>query len=118
MIVQIKAYQDEDGAWCATGVDHGIHTQGRTVDELFANIDEATRLHFEEDLEAGWTINVQVLARTRIAAGVGSRAKSYLRDGPVAQNQPPLAQRTSMHAKLRAPIRLSLPNGPRCCAEP
>lgn len=49
--------------WCASGVDHGIHTQGYTLDELFANIDETTQLHFEEELAAGKTINVLIQAK-------------------------------------------------------
>ena len=57
MLVQIRVFQDEDGVWCASGVDHGIHTQGDTLDELFANIREATQLHFEEELAAGRTVD-------------------------------------------------------------
>jgi len=67
MIVQIKAYQDEDGAWCATGVDHGIHTQGKSLDDLFANIDEAARLHFEDELAAGRTIDLLIVAQKEFA---------------------------------------------------
>ena len=67
MLVQIRVSQDEDGVWCATGVDHGIHTQGDTLDHLFANIDEATRLHFEEDLEAGRTIDVLIMLQKEFA---------------------------------------------------
>lgn len=67
MLVQIKVYQDEDGVWCASGVGHGIHTQGGTLDELFANIDEATQLHFEEELAAGKTIDVLIQAEREFA---------------------------------------------------
>ena len=67
MLVQIRVSQDEDGVWCASGVDHGIHTQGQTLDDLFANIDEATRLHFEEDLEAGRTIDVLIMFQKEFA---------------------------------------------------
>lgn len=62
MLVQIRVFRDEDGAWCASGVDQGIHTQGQSLDELFANIDEATQLHFEEELAAGKTIDVLIVA--------------------------------------------------------
>lgn len=62
MLVQIQVYQDEDGVWCASGVDQGIHTQGATLDELFANIEEATQLHFEEELAAGRTVDVLIVA--------------------------------------------------------
>ncbi len=67
MLVQIKVFQDEDGAWCATGVDHGVHTQGDTLDELFANIDEASRLHFEDELAAGRTIDLLIVAQKEFA---------------------------------------------------
>ena len=67
MLVQINVYQDEDGAWCASGVDHGIHTQGGTLDELFANIEEATQLHFEEDLAAGRTVDLLIVAQREFA---------------------------------------------------
>ncbi|NOS99984.1 MAG: type II toxin-antitoxin system HicB family antitoxin [Phycisphaerales bacterium] len=61
MLVQIRAFQDEDGAWCATGIDHGIHTQGESLDELYANIEEASRLHFEDELSGGEAIDVRLI---------------------------------------------------------
>jgi len=67
MFVQINVFQDEDGLWCASGVDHGVHTQGKTLDELFDNIDEAARLHFEEELAAGRTIDVLIVAQQEFA---------------------------------------------------
>jgi predicted RNase H-like HicB family nuclease len=67
MLVQIKVFRDEDGAWCASGVEHGIHTQGESLDELFANIDEATQLHFEEQLAAGKTIDLLILSEKEFA---------------------------------------------------
>lgn len=66
MLVQIRVFRDEDGAWCASGIDHGIHTQGPTLDALFANIEEATQLHFEEDLRTGRTIDVLILAEKEL----------------------------------------------------
>ncbi len=72
MIVQIKAFQDEDGVWCASGVDHGVHTQGDSLDELFVNIEEATRLHFEEELEAGRTIDVLITLQKEFAGAPAS----------------------------------------------
>ena len=67
MIVQIRVIQDEDGMSCASGVDHGVHTQGDTLDELFANIDEAAQLHFEEELAAGKTIDLLIVAQREYA---------------------------------------------------
>jgi predicted RNase H-like HicB family nuclease len=73
-LVQIRIFRDEDGAWCASAVDHGIHTQGKTLDELFVNIDEATQLHFEDDLTAGKTIDVLILAQKELTgAGASGR---------------------------------------------
>ena len=63
MLVQIKIYRDQDGVWCASGIDYGIHTQRKTLDELFTNIDEATQLHFEDDLAAGKTVDLLILAQ-------------------------------------------------------
>lgn len=73
MLVQIKVYQDENGVWCASGIDHGVHTQGKTLDELFANIEEATQLHFEEDLAAGKTIDLLIVAQREIAGASPAR---------------------------------------------
>lgn len=71
MLVQIRVFRDEDGVWCASGVDHGIHTQGATLDELYANIDEAAQLHFEEELAAGKTIDVLILSQRELARARG-----------------------------------------------
>jgi predicted RNase H-like HicB family nuclease len=66
MLVQIRVFRDEDGAWCASGVDHGIHTQGGTLDELYANIEEAAQLHFEEELAAGRTVDMLIVAEKEL----------------------------------------------------
>ena len=67
MLVQIRVFRDENGVWCASGVDHGVHTQGATLDELFANIDEAVQLHFEDELTAGRTVDVLIVAQREFA---------------------------------------------------
>ena len=46
MLVKMEVYNDGD-SWCARGIGEDIFTQGRTVDELYANIKEAVALHFE-----------------------------------------------------------------------
>ncbi len=46
MLVKMEVYNDGD-SWCARGIGADIFTQGRTVDELYANIKEAVALHFE-----------------------------------------------------------------------
>ena len=67
MLVQVKIFRDEDGIWCASGVDHGIHTQGSSLDDLFANIEEATQLHFAEELAAGRTVDLLIVAQKEFA---------------------------------------------------
>ncbi|WP_246589289.1 type II toxin-antitoxin system HicB family antitoxin [Methanofollis formosanus] len=51
------------------GVD--IFTQGKTLDELMKNINDAVELHFEENIEAGEEITVVSLTEFQ----VGSVAK-------------------------------------------
>jgi len=48
MLVKIETYFDGD-FWCARGLSEDIFTQGRTLDELYENIKEATALHFDDD---------------------------------------------------------------------
>ena len=48
-IVQINIAKGEDGWYVAEGVDVGIVTQGKTLDELMANIKEAVELYFEDE---------------------------------------------------------------------
>ena len=67
MLVQVKIFRDEDGVWCVSGMDHGIHTQGKNLDELFANIEEATQLHFKEELAAGRTVDLLIVAQKEFA---------------------------------------------------
>ena len=73
MLVQIRIFRDEDDVWCASGVDHGIHTQGATLDELHANIDEVAQLHFEEELAAGKTIDILILSPRELAGAPSAR---------------------------------------------
>lgn len=44
-MVKIEVYNDGE-LWCARGIGEDIFTQGKTVDELYANIKEAVALHF------------------------------------------------------------------------
>ena len=46
MLVKIEVYHDGE-CWCARGIGEDVFTQGKTVDELFANIKEAVAAHFE-----------------------------------------------------------------------
>lgn len=47
--VNFLIYRDEDGILVADCTNAGIVTDGKTFDELIANIKEATALHFEGD---------------------------------------------------------------------
>lgn len=44
MLAKFEIYRDGD-FWCARGIRDDIFTQGRTMDELFRNLDEAVELH-------------------------------------------------------------------------
>ncbi|MGD0080175.1 MAG: hypothetical protein ABSB80_05955 [Methanoregula sp.] len=45
MLVKFEIYSD-DKFWCGRGIGVDIFTQGKTLDELAANIREAVELHF------------------------------------------------------------------------
>jgi len=47
MLAKIEVYNDGD-SWCARGIGEDILTQGQTLDELYANINEAVSVHFED----------------------------------------------------------------------
>lgn len=50
--------QEDDGSYVAAGVSHDIFTQGDTMDDLRANIEEAVRVHFHgEDV---WRFEVHL----------------------------------------------------------
>ena len=46
-IIQFKISKGNDGYYVAEGIDLAIVTQGKTLDELAENIQEATALHLE-----------------------------------------------------------------------
>jgi hypothetical protein len=46
MLVKIEVYNDGE-SWCARGIDEDIFTQGQTLGALYANIEEAVCVHFE-----------------------------------------------------------------------
>ena len=47
MLVKIETYYDGE-YWCARGIGEDIFTQGKTLDELRKNVNEAVALHFED----------------------------------------------------------------------
>jgi predicted RNase H-like HicB family nuclease len=46
MLVKFEVYHDGE-FWCARGIGQDIFTQGKTVDEVYANIREAVGAHFD-----------------------------------------------------------------------
>jgi predicted RNase H-like HicB family nuclease len=50
MLVKIETYFDGE-FWCARGIGEDIFTQGKTLDELHHNIQEAVALHFGDSIE-------------------------------------------------------------------
>lgn len=48
-IVTFKVFKGEDGYYVASAADFGIHTQGKTFEELLKNIREATEVSFDEE---------------------------------------------------------------------
>jgi hypothetical protein len=64
MLVKIEVYNDGE-TWCARGIGEDIFTQGRTVDELYKNIQEAVALHFEDELPPS-EINVLIVSELKL----------------------------------------------------
>ena len=52
MLVKFTLFNDGE-FWCARSIDIYIFTQGKTLDELYGNVIEAVKLHFEDLLTKG-----------------------------------------------------------------
>ena len=65
MLVKIEVYNDGE-AWCARGIREDIFTQGKTVDELYRNIQEAVTLHFDGELSPP-EITVLIVSELKLA---------------------------------------------------
>jgi predicted RNase H-like HicB family nuclease len=65
MLVKFETYSDGK-YWCAQGIGVDIFTQGKTLDELMANIREAVELHFADEIEKGETIRILSLSETEV----------------------------------------------------
>ena len=70
MLIKFEIYNDDE-LWCARGIGVDIFTQGKSLDELMININDAAELHFEDRIEAGEQITVVSLTEFQ----VGSVAK-------------------------------------------
>jgi hypothetical protein len=73
VLVKFEVYSNEK-YWCARGIGVDIFTQGRTLDELMTNIQEAVELHFEEEIARGE--NIRILSISECEVGPGARASS------------------------------------------
>jgi predicted RNase H-like HicB family nuclease len=65
MLVKFEIYPDGK-FWCCRGIGVDIFTQGKTLDELMANIREAVELHFEEELSKGESIRILTISETEV----------------------------------------------------
>jgi predicted RNase H-like HicB family nuclease len=70
MLVKIEVYTDGE-FWCARGSGEDIFTQGKTLDELYANINEAVGLHFEN---GSTTAEVDILIKSEMNLSQGPAA--------------------------------------------
>ena len=66
MLVKFEIYNDGK-FWCARGIGVDIFTQGKTLDELMANIKEAVELHYEEALQRGEEIKIISISETEVS---------------------------------------------------
>ena len=65
MLVKLEIYSDGK-FWCGRGIGVDIFTQGKTLDELMANILEAVELHFAEELVKGKSIRILTISETEV----------------------------------------------------
>lgn len=68
-VINVQIYKGDDGFYTATCLDFPVVTQGKTLDELEANLREALSLHFEgEDMnEHGFEKDPVVVASIELA---------------------------------------------------
>ena len=65
MLVKFEIYSDGK-FWCARGIGEDIFTQGKTLDQLMKNIEEAVQLHFEGQLTKGEEIQIISISETKV----------------------------------------------------
>lgn len=68
MLLKFEVYRD-GRYWGARAIGHAIFTQGKTLDELYRNIKEAARLHFEEEVQKGEKLEILILADAEVSRG-------------------------------------------------
>ena len=67
MLVKFECYSDGK-YWCGRGIGVDIFTQGKSLDDLMANIREAVELHFEEELTKGESIRILSISETEVGS--------------------------------------------------
>jgi len=67
MLVKFEVYKDGKH-WCARGIGVDIFTQGKTLDELMKNLNEAVALNFEDDLKKGREVRILSISEMEVEA--------------------------------------------------
>ncbi len=67
MLVKFEVYKDGKH-WCARGIGVDIFTQGKTLDELMKNINEAVALNFEDELKKGREVRILSISEMEVEA--------------------------------------------------
>ena len=65
MLVKFEIYNDGE-YWCARGIRVDVFTQGKTLDDLMKNLNEAVELHFEDILSSGEDIKILSISETEV----------------------------------------------------
>ena len=68
MLLKFEVYRDGRW-WGARAIGHAIFTQGKTLDEVYKNIKEASHLHFEEKVTKGEKLEIIILADAEVSGG-------------------------------------------------
>ena len=65
MLVKFEIYNDGKH-WCARGIGEDIFTQGKSLDELMKNLNEAVALHFEDEITNGEKVKILSISEMEV----------------------------------------------------
>ena len=67
---KFTAVFEKDEGWWIGYIEElpGANTQGKTLDELMSNIQEAVEVHFDEAIEHGEEVNVLSISEFRVGS--------------------------------------------------
>lgn len=68
MLLKFEVFRD-GRRWGARALGHAIFTQGRSLDEVYKNIKEASYLHFQEALSKDEKLEILILADAQVRGG-------------------------------------------------